>query len=93
MLVVDLQRRVGDREPLPEHVLAGAADPVAVIALPNEHVCGETREPARDLPDVKVVHLDDPRLPSECATYLLRVEAARRRLEQNQHGLPQTARS
>ena len=38
MLVIDLQRRVRDRESLPQHVLGGPADPVAVVPLPYEDV-------------------------------------------------------
>ena len=48
-------------------------------------------KPERDLPDVQVVHLDHVVLGGERVPDLLRVEVARRRLEQHAPGLAQQA--
>ena len=57
--VIDLERRVGDRESLAEHRLELAAAGVAVVAGRDLDVRGECGEAGGDLPDVQVVDLDD----------------------------------
>ena len=91
VLVVDLQRRVGDPEALVQHPLDRAADAVAVVAFVHEHVRGEGGEAARDLPDVQVVHLDDAALGGNRPADLLRVHSARGRLEEDERRLAQHA--
>src|SRR6476661_8508549 len=53
--VLDLQRRVIEREAFVEHRFELAPDRVAVLAPADEHVGGESRKAARDLPDVEIV--------------------------------------
>ena len=81
--MVDLQRRVLDAELVVEQALELAPPPVAVLARPNEHVCGERREPGRDRPHVEVVDLDDARRTRKPATERIDVDAARRRLQED----------
>ena len=57
--MLDLDGGVVDPELLVEHRLELAPDPVAVLVPPHEHVCGQGREAARDLPDVQVVEARD----------------------------------
>ncbi len=58
--VIDLQRRVVEREALPQHRLDSPARSVAVAVGADEHVRRERRKAARDLPHVQVVDLDNP---------------------------------
>ena len=65
--MIDLQRRVIEREALVQHRLHLAPRGVAVALAADEHVRGERGEAARDFPDVQVVDLDDGRLLDERA--------------------------
>src|SRR5581483_4053533 len=81
--VVDLERRVGDAEPLAEEPLELAPDAVAVVARMDEHVRREGGEPRSDLPHVEVVHGGDVRVVGERAPDLLDAHPGRRDLEQH----------
>ena len=89
--VVDLQRRVIEREALAQHRLHRAARRVAVAVGADEHVRRERREAAGDLPHVQVVDLDDALLGDERAADRLRVEALRRRLQEDRAPRPRTS--
>ena len=91
MLVVDLQRRVGDAETGVQHPLDRAADAWQSSPSCDEDVGRQRRESARDLPDVQVVDLDDPRLGRDRASDRLGMEPARGRLEKNERRLAQDA--
>ncbi len=84
--VVDLQRRVVEAEALVQHRLHRAPRRVAVAVGADEHVRGERREAARDLPDVQVVNLDDVRLGDERRADRLRVETLGRGLQEDPPG-------
>src|SRR5215218_10974873 len=81
VLVLDLQRRVADREALLEEVLEPAPDPVAVVPRGDEHVGGEGGEAGGHLPDVQIVDLDNAGVGREGAADGVRVEVARGALE------------
>ena len=85
--MVDLERRVLELEPLAKHGLDPAADSVAVGARVDEHVRRERRKAGRDRPHVEVVHLDDARHGEDRAADVLGGHAARRRLQEDAHGL------
>jgi hypothetical protein len=81
--VIDLQRRVVDVEARVQHRLHLTARSVAVAVAGDEHVRGERREAARDLPHVQVVNLDHVRLLHERFADRLRVEPLGRRLQED----------
>src|SRR5262249_38094085 len=89
--VIDLERCVVDVEAFGEHPLQFTTDGVAIVALVPEHVGGEGRETARDLPDVQVVDVLDGRVRGEGASDFLGVEAFGGRLEQDTAGVAQQA--
>src|SRR5919201_3726679 len=60
-LVLHLESRVLDPEPLPQELLEAPASLVTVGVAGDADVRRERREPGRDFPDVKVVDLDDAR--------------------------------
>ena len=66
-----------------------AAVGLRVAAGAHRHVRRDRGEAGRDLPDVQVVHLDHVVLRGEHVADLLRVEVARRGLEQHAPGLAQ----
>ena len=75
MLVIHLQRRVLDPEAVVQELLELAPPAVAVVARRHEHVRGQRREAGRDLPDVQIVDLHDPRRTRESATDVLCADA------------------
>src|SRR5579862_6488643 len=84
--VVDLQRRVRDPPAFGEELREVAPGAVAVAVGLDEDVRGERGEARGDLPDVEVVDLDDSRDGGEGLPDRLRVDAARRRLEEHPGG-------
>jgi multiple sugar transport system ATP-binding protein len=91
--VIDLERRVREAEALGQHALDRTADGVAVLPGLHEHVRGQRREPARHGPDVQVVRLDDVLLANDRAADELRIDVARRTLEEQRGRLAQQPRS
>ena len=83
MGVLDLKRGVGDAEVALEEGLELLTPPVAVVAGPDEDVRGQSGEPGRDRPDVKVVNLDDARYARQTPADLGRVDSLRRGLQED----------
>ncbi len=86
-LMVDLQRRVADTEPLGDHALQDAAQLVAVIAGPDDDVRRQRREARGHLPHVQVVDLDHAGVGGQRPADLVGVDAGGRRLHEHPPGL------
>src|ERR1700761_1246632 len=82
-LVIDLERRVVDVEPVLEQLLERTAQIVAVVVGAHDDVRRKRGEPGCDLPHVEIVHLDHPRLGGEGTPDLGGVQARRRGLHEH----------
>jgi len=85
--MLDLQRRVFDREPLVDRVLDREPGGVAIVLGADEDVGGQGWKSRRDLPDVEVVDLDYPGDGRHRAPDCVGIDPARGGLEEDPAGL------